>query len=339
VGPMCRLGALKEGSILDLVSAYALYLSEYEGCPAPLSLSEATLGCNLLDFIRRGDNAQSCANTTLAFVERHGRIDESLHGVRGERIWYKTDEVRILAPIPRPPSLRDFTAFAGQIEALAKMTRIASGSSDLVRRLRERPLYYKANAARVLGQGDVITWPAFGEKLDFEIELAAYIGKPGVDISAADAHEYVAGYTILNDVSLRDVQEEEMSLPFNLWGLAKSKDAPGYPMGPWMCTPDEINCATIEFVVRVNGEEWVRTPTSDRLWTFEEMIAAASMGEPLFPGDCIAGGAPPMGSGVDLGRWIGPDDVIECEIAEIGVLRNRVSQRGTASGSPSSIRA
>jgi 2-keto-4-pentenoate hydratase/2-oxohepta-3-ene-1,7-dioic acid hydratase in catechol pathway len=188
-------------------------------------------------------------------------------------------------------------------------------------------MYFKGNAGTVIGPDDVVAWPRLGERLDFEIELAIFVGRPGRDLSATEAESCIAGYTILNDFSLRDVQEQEMSLGVNIWGLSKSKDAPGYAVGPCIVTPDELDVADLALIVRVNGEEWVRESTNEMTWSFAELVATSSHGEPIVPGEFIAGGSPPRGYGAALGRWIGPGDVVECEVPGIGVLRNTVGPR------------
>jgi 2-keto-4-pentenoate hydratase/2-oxohepta-3-ene-1,7-dioic acid hydratase in catechol pathway len=165
------------------------------------------------------------------------------------------------------------------------------------------------------------------ESLDFEIELAIAIGRSGRDVALADADSYIAGYCVMNDFTLRDVQKDELSLPMNLYGLSKSKDAGGYGLGPCLVTPDEFVFDEATFVVRLNGEEVVREGTDEMTWSFEELIEYSSRGEPLAPGDVLAGGAPPRGCGAEIGRLLEPGDVVECEITGIGVLSNVVGHR------------
>ena len=194
---------------------------------------------------------------------------------------------------------------------------------------RARPMYYKANANMVVGHDSDVPWPTIGDRLDFEVEPAIFIGKAGKDIRPEEAGEYIAGYTIFNDFSIRDYQKDEMSLPVNLYGVSKSKDAGRYALGPCVVTPDELDFSDLDLIVRVNGEEWVRESTRDMTWTFEDIISYSSIDEPVTPGECMAGGAPPRGCGADVGRWIEPGDEIECEIEGIGVLRNRLGERPT----------
>jgi 2-keto-4-pentenoate hydratase/2-oxohepta-3-ene-1,7-dioic acid hydratase in catechol pathway len=120
------------------------------------------------------------------------------------------------------------------------------------------------------------------------------------------------------------VQESELSLPMNLYGLSKSKDAGGYALGPCVVTPDEFDVSEALFLVRVNGDEVVRETTEEMTWSFAELIEFSSRDEAIVPGDVMAGGSPPHGSGIEVGVSIAPGDVVECEITGIGTLRNVV---------------
>jgi 2-keto-4-pentenoate hydratase/2-oxohepta-3-ene-1,7-dioic acid hydratase in catechol pathway len=324
LGPFDRVGALVDGTVIDLIGAYGAYLA-LAGEPRAAELAAATVGPTMIDFFRGGATARAAADRALELVATHG--DPGRRGPRGERVAYALDEVRLRAPVPRPNSLRDCTGFLRHMEEFLAGLGLPQMSAELFRR---RPMYFKANPDMVLGPDDVVPWPRLGEKLDFEIEPAIFIGKEGVNVRAEDAAGYVAGYTILNDFSLRDLQQEEMSLGVNLYGLSKSKDAARYALGPCVVTADEIELEGRELVVRVNGEEWVRESTSEMTWTFADLVAFVSQDEPVFPGDCLAGGSPPKGYGAAIGRWIAPGDVVECEIEGIGVLRNTV---GAPSGS------
>jgi 2-keto-4-pentenoate hydratase/2-oxohepta-3-ene-1,7-dioic acid hydratase in catechol pathway len=188
----------------------------------------------------------------------------------------------------------------------------------------ERAIYFKGNPATVVGPEDAIVWPSYAEKLDYELEFGIYVGKEGKDIPVDEAHHYIGGYTIFNDVSARDVLLAEF--PAQL-GPAKGKDFDtGNVMGPCLVTPDELDVEHLRMAARVNGETWSEGDTSDMFWTFSQIIAHISAAETLYPGDFIGSGTVGGGCGVELDRWVQPGDVIELEIEGIGVLRNPVTR-------------
>jgi 2-keto-4-pentenoate hydratase/2-oxohepta-3-ene-1,7-dioic acid hydratase in catechol pathway len=178
----------------------------------------------------------------------------------------------------------------------------------------------------VIGPEDEIPWPSYTEKLDYELELAAIIGKRGKDIAREDARGYIFGYTIWNDVSARDVQTRE--LPVGM-GPAKAKDWDGSNvLGPCIVTADELDAGNLRMIVRVNGEVRGEDTSAHMHHTFADMIHYASQAQTLYPGEVFGSGTAAGGSGLELDRWLQEGDVIEMEIEGIGVLRNRVGRRG-----------
>jgi 2-keto-4-pentenoate hydratase/2-oxohepta-3-ene-1,7-dioic acid hydratase in catechol pathway len=153
-----------------------------------------------------------------------------------------------------------------------------------------------------------------------------FIGRQGRDIAESEAASYIAGYTIFNDFSARDMQLREMQ---GRLGPAKGKDFDtGNVMGPWLVTPEEIaDPYALTMTARVNGEEWSRASTGDLHFTLEEIIAYISRDETLYPGDFIGAGTAPGGCGLELDRWIQAGDVVELEVEGLGVLRNEVSRQ------------
>jgi fumarylacetoacetate (FAA) hydrolase len=178
--------------------------------------------------------------------------------------------------------------------------------------------------------------PAATNELDFELELACVIGRAGRDIPVAGAESHVAGYTIMNDWSARDVQRQEMSVGL---GPAKGKDF-ATSLGPTLVTPDELadrrrpdGRYDLTMIARVNGEEVGRGNAGDIHWTFAQMIERASRDVELQPGDVIGSGTVGGGCLLELGQeihpWLEPDDEVELEIERIGRLRNRVGERAS----------
>jgi 2-keto-4-pentenoate hydratase/2-oxohepta-3-ene-1,7-dioic acid hydratase in catechol pathway len=177
----------------------------------------------------------------------------------------------------------------------------------------------------VIGPEVEVPWPAYTDRLDHELELAAVIGRQVRDVPVADAVDCIFGYTIWNDLSARDVQRREG--PVGL-GPGKAKDWDGSNvLGPCLLTADEFNLADARMTVRVNGEMWGESSTAEMHHSFADMIAYASQAQTLYPGEVIGSGTAAGGSGLELDRWLAPGDVVELEIEGIGVLRNTIGRR------------
>jgi len=229
-------------------------------------------------------------------------------------------EARLLAPL-RPRSMRDFLAFEGHLKgALGRLGRpIPDEWYDV-------PAYYKGMPDTVIGPEAMIPWPAFADRLDHELELAAVIARRCKDVPAAEAGAVIFGYTIWNDISARDVQTRE--LPIGM-GPAKAKDWDGSNvLGPCLVTADELDAGGLRMEVRVNGERWGADTSASMHHSFADMIAYASMGQTLYPGEVFGSGTAAGGSGLELDRALQPGDLVELEIEGIGVLRNPIGQRG-----------
>lgn len=228
-------------------------------------------------------------------------------------------DFRLLAPLDRVGSLRDFLAFEDHVKRGAE--RRGGGVPDY---WYEAPVYYKGNHRAIIGPDDECRWPPYTEYLDLELELAMIVGRRGRDIAQDVAHEFIFGFTVFNDFSARDVQAKEISA----WlGPGKGKDFAN-ALGPCIVTADEVGAEPdLEMVCRVNGEEWGRGRSSDARWRWSQMIVHVSQGEDVYPGDVYGSGTPGGCCGLDLGRKLNPGDVVELEIEHIGVLRNQIGAR------------
>jgi 2-keto-4-pentenoate hydratase/2-oxohepta-3-ene-1,7-dioic acid hydratase in catechol pathway len=226
---------------------------------------------------------------------------------------------RLLAPL-RPRSLRDFLGFEGHLKgAYAGLGR------DIPPEWYEVPAYYKGMPDTVIGPDTEIPWPAYVAELDHELELAAVIGRRVRDVAPADAADAIFGYTIWNDLSARDIQRIEV--PVGL-GPGKAKDWDGANvLGPCLVTADEFDAGDARMSVRVNGETWGESSTAEMHHSFADMIAYASQAQTLYAGEVIGSGTATGGSGLELGRRLHAGDVVELEIAGIGILRNTIGQR------------
>ena len=225
--------------------------------------------------------------------------------------------IRLKSPLA-PRSLRDFFAFEDHAKAGA-----ARRNEPMQKEWYDQPVYYKGNVREIYGPGDVIPWPSFTRKLDFEFEIAAVVGKRGRDIAVADAPGHVAGYVVMNDCSARDIQKNEMVCRM---GPAKGKDF-ATVLGPWLVTADEWPSGEIPpLIVRVNGEEWSRSNGLQPYWNFSVMLSHASQSETMLPGDLLGSGTYFKGCGLDQDRWIKPGDEIELDAGPLGVLKNVVGK-------------
>jgi 2-keto-4-pentenoate hydratase/2-oxohepta-3-ene-1,7-dioic acid hydratase in catechol pathway len=251
-------------------------------------------------------------------------------------------DVHLCAPIQPPPQIRDCSCFELHLRqsfAAARRMRVARepdpeaafkamntrADDRVIDTFNRQPIYYKGNRFAVIGPDDDVIWPSYSKAMDFELELACYIGRKGRDIPRDKARDYILGYTIFNDMSARDAQAIEM---VGMLGPAKSKDFDtGNVMGPCLVTADEIGDPyDLNMIARVNGEEWGRGNTRDMRWQFEDLIAHISRSETLYPGEVLGSGTVGNGCGLEQLRFLKPDDVIELEIDGIGILRTRVTK-------------
>ncbi len=310
IGRLQRLGAMVGDRILDLNAAYQVVAG---GTPeAARRLADAYFPHDMAAFLETGERGMEAARE---LVER-ATVGTLPAAADGMTVCYAPSAVRLLSPLTRANMLRDFLAF----EAHTKRGYERRGQ-EMPALWYELPVYYKGNSRSLIGPEVDVEWPRFTEKFDYELEIAAVIGKPGRNIPVERAHEYIAGYCILNDFSARDVQMQEVQLRL---GPAKGKDfATG--LGPWLVTPDEVGDArNLRMVARVNGETWSDGNSGTSHWTFEQMIAYVSREETLYPGDVFGSGTVGGGCGYELDRWVQPGDVIELTIDKLGTLRNRV---------------
>jgi fumarylacetoacetate (FAA) hydrolase len=247
-------------------------------------------------------------------------------GPKEQRLLTRLETVKIGAPIPHPPSIRDFYAFKDHVKA-ARARRGLQMPAEWY----EFPAFYYSNPNAVYGPDEEVPIPLYTKALDYELEVACVIGKACRNISESDAASSIAGYTIMNDWSARDVQEKEMKIGL---GPAKAKDF-ATSLGPWLVTPDEVQDRQVApglfrlaMTAKVNGNLLSKGEMNKMHWTFPQMITRASQAVNLQPGDILGSGTVGTGSILELGpevqRWLLPGDVVELEVERLGVLRNRI---------------
>jgi 2-keto-4-pentenoate hydratase/2-oxohepta-3-ene-1,7-dioic acid hydratase in catechol pathway len=312
IGKFSRVGAWRDEKIADLNMAQARLLADQRE-PVPYRWAQVTVPSTMLELLEGGPSAMTAARTALDYAIKLG---DRAEGPDGETIWYRRDQVRLLAPIPNPPSLRDFIAFEEHIAATSKRR-----GQPIPAEWYKMPVYYKGNHRSIIGPEDNLPWPLETTKLDYELELACVIGRKGMDIAESDAVAHIAGYTIMNDFSARDIQFQEMACRL---GPAKGKDF-ATAIGPCLVTPDEIpDLNALTMIARVNGTTWSTGRFGTIHWSFPQMIAHVSRGEMIYPGDLLGSGTVGGGCGLELDKYLKPGDVVELEIEPIGLLQTRV---------------
>lgn len=183
----------------------------------------------------------------------------------------------------------------------------------------EIPAYYKGATAGFIGPDDIVTWPYYSNKLDYELEMGIIIGKDGKNIKEENAIDHIFGYTIFNDISARDIQKKEMSIRL---GPAKGKDFCSV-MGPVIVTKDELGEEpNLKMQAIINGEVWSEGMSGDAHYTWAQMIAHASSEEWVMATDFMGSGTVGTGCGLEIDKWIKPGDIVELEIEKIGRLKN-----------------
>jgi fumarylacetoacetate (FAA) hydrolase len=224
------------------------------------------------------------------------------------------DEVHLLAPVPDPPSVRDFFAFEGHVAAGFRRR-----GKEIPAAWHEAPAFYFSNPASIHGPGEPVRRPTSTQMLDFELEIAAVVGR---DVE-------IAGFMLMNDWSARDIQAHEMTVAL---GPHKGKDF-ATSLGPWMTTPDELRYEGgrlhLEATVTVNGREVARSSAAEQRYSWPELVAHAARDTRLRPGDVLGSGTLNGGCLLELGplagdRFIEPGDTVELSAPGLGTLRTPV---------------
>ena len=255
-------------------------------------------------------------------------------------------DAELLSPVPHPRSCRDGYAFRQHVETARRNRGV-----PMIPEFDQYPVFYFTNHQAIHGPGVIECMPDHFRQLDFELEVAIVIGKKGRNIPAAEADQYIAGYTIMNDLSARQLQMEEMLL--NL-GPAKGKDF-STVLGPWLVTPDELEPFLtptkkghtgkqydLKMSCEVNGVQVSKGNLNQMDWTFAELIERASYGVDLFPGDVIGSGTVGTGCFLELNgtaklknpdhvpQWLKEGDVISLSIDQLGTLTNVLKKEHTS---------
>lgn len=324
-----RLGAYLGENVVDLNSAYALYLREIEGKESAQLLASAVIPPCMKGLLAGGEESLTAAKQTLDFVK--GKASNVV-GLDGERIFLSGEAIRLIAPVPRPSKVYclavNFYDHATESikdpeERNAEIERLKSLNLDI-------PIIFYKPISVVCGPTDPIIKPRNCDQLDYECELALIIGKRGKYIPKAQAYEYVSGYTILIDVSFRD-QGFPRDVPFRMyqsdinWTKGKGMDNAA-PMGPCLITKDDIPdpySPPLRLITRVNGQVRQNNDLSHMIIKIPRLIEYLSNGTTLEPGDVISTGTV-AGVSRSWNGYLKVGDEVECEIQPIGIQKHVV---------------
>ncbi len=275
-------------------------------------------------------------------MEKAMKWDEQIKLGKVNKPFTLEADVTLEAPVPQPTSCRDGYAFRQHVAAARRNRKV-----DMIAEFDQYPIWYFTNHNAIQGPGEIVCMPDHFNKLDFELEAAIVIGKKGRNIKAADADKYIAGYMIMNDMSARTLQMEEMLL--NL-GPAKGKDF-STVIGPYFVTPDELeqykinpkeghvgNAFNLSMKCWVNGKLVSEGNMGDMDWTFAEIVERCAYGADILPGDVIGSGTVGTGCFLELNgtgllndasytpQWLQDGDVVEMEITGLGHLSNTIKK-------------
>lgn len=285
---------------------------------------------NMNEFLWGGEELMEHAKRVNEDI-KSGKIEAK------EELFYE-----LMAPVPHPTSCRDGYAFRQHVAAARRNRKV-----EMIPEFDQYPIFYFTNHNAIQGPGEIECMPDHFEKLDFELEVAVVLNKKRRNITAAEADSYIAGYMIMNDMSARTLQMEEMLL--NL-GPAKGKDF-STVIGPWLVTPDELEQYKVpakeghvganynlEMKCHVNGKQVSLGNMGDMDWTFAEIIERCAYGCDVLPGDVIGSGTVGTGCFLELNgtgllndanyqtQWLQPNDLVEMEITGLGVLGNIIKK-------------
>ncbi len=288
------IGGLVGDRLIDLVAA-----------------SDGALPSRMIEFLEHGDEAMQSARRLLEGADGSGAAA------------YALDEVELLAPVPRPGKIIHTSCnFGKHLEELSTWSAPEWKAHDWSTFHFEHPTGFLEAPSSVVASGAKVVRPEFTKQLDYEIEIAIIIGKTAHRVPVEESLDYVAGYTVFNDISARDIQAREHANKVIL--LGKSFDS-SCPLGPYLVTTDEIPDPTVlDMTMRVNGETRQKARTGDMIYKPAELVAWWS-NMTLEPGDVITSGSPPgVIAGMENPKWLDKGDIVEATIESIGTLRNEI---------------
>jgi acylpyruvate hydrolase len=297
-----RIGAYVDQKVVDLNLAYQS-LVESQGKFRAKQIAEAFVPVNMVGLLQGGEESIAEAKKAVTFALANNEYNDRV-------LVYDRNQIKLEAPVQAP----------GKMICVGHNYR--EHILEMKREIPTYPVVFAKFANTIIGPEDEIPFYPISEQLDYEAEFAFVIGKRAKNVSQVDALDYVAGYTIVNDVTYRDLQRRTIE-----WLQGKTVDGSA-PMGPWLVTADELQDPSgLEVVLTVNGEVRQKSNTANLVFTVQYLVEFLSSIATLEPGDVILTGTP---GGVGVARepqvFLKNGDVVRIEIDKIGVLENRVKQ-------------
>ncbi|MGH7298639.1 MAG: fumarylacetoacetate hydrolase family protein [Polyangiaceae bacterium] len=322
-----RGGILAGDTVIDLAHAFSWH-EHRAGRRCDAAHVADRFGKGVLGFVENAGEARPVADALVHALEKK----ELPAAFEGRQLTAALRDVRLRAPIPKPPSMRDGYAFRQHVETARRNRGL-----EMIPEFDQFPVFYFTNHHGVVGPGDVPVRKLHLDRLDYELEAAVVVGQGGKNLGIPQADAAIFGLTIMNDWSARALQMEEMKL--NL-GPAKGKDF-ATSLGPWLVTVDELAPWTtktdrglvFDLAMRasVNGQQLSKGNVRDMNWTFAQLLERASYGVKLVPGDVIGSGTCGTGCLLELNGskitqnlWLKAGDEVVLEIDGLGRLENRV---------------
>lgn len=301
VNGQTRAGAIVKDQVIDLNYAFQAQLKA-EGKYRYEEIAHAYVPAITDELFQGGKESILLAQGAIDFILNNPDSFD-------KKVVYKKNEVKVEAPVQKP----------GKIICVGHNFR--KHIQEMGREIPSHPVIFAKFANTILGPEDDIPFYPISEQLDYEMEFTFVIGKQARNVSEEDALDYVAGYTITNDVTYRDIQRRTLQ-----WLQGKSVDGSA-PMGPYLVTADEIGDPTgLDMVLKVNGEVRQSTNTDDFVFNVPKLISFLSGLMTLEPGDVVLTGTPGgVGVAMDPPQFLKDGDVVTIEIEKIGVLENQVS--------------
>lgn len=301
-----RLGILLDNKILDPQYSFQQKFQQY--FHNPKERAKDYCPSSLHSLLRLKNNPLTLLKEALDLPEKNKYFLDF------------SPNIKLNPPLDKIETYRDFYAHEKHVQVGFKKR-----NEPIPPAWYEIPAYYKGATCGFIGHEDDVLWPHYTDVLDYELELGMIISKDGINISKEKALDYIFGFTILNDISARDIQKKEMSIRL---GPAKGKDFCSI-IGPVITTFDEFNFKepALLMTAKVNNQEWSRGYSNEGHFTWAEMIAHVSQDEWILAGDLFGSGTVGTGCGLELDKWIKPGDTIELEIEKIGILKNTIGKK------------
>ena len=327
-GPDRRVGVLQDGQIIDANGAYAKFAREVNEDPLPALMAAAVVPANLQEYIESGFRAIDGTKQALEYLVR---ADSNL-GLRGESLVYARDAVKIHAPLPSRGARLAMAGgnFSDHILGMYRRRNPDLTLEQAIKDARDNGIWgFWKIAQNVIGPDEDVIYPKRTQRLDYEGEVTIILGNQGRDVKADKVNDYIWGYTLMNDWSLRD-QQEAGNYKFV---TAKNFDGSS-SLGPCIVVDEITDCQNVDFETTVNGDLRQRGNTKDMIFSFGEFLEYLTRDNTFLPGDMIAAGTC-AGTAADSSeraesgalkpdRFAKPGDVVEITVPQIGTLRNRV---------------